>query len=67
MADTTRGDYTNQTCECGKMGCVFHHWGPLVPRGERRALCAETMRERDQYFRKHGVAMPDALVTKHAS
>ncbi len=64
MADTTRGDYSDKTCECGAIGCDFRHWGPLVPDGKPRYLCEVTMKERDQYFRRHGVAMPDELVTK---
>lgn len=64
MADTIRGDFPEQVCECGRKGCDFQHWGPLVPEGKPRYLCADTMRERADYFRQHGRAMPDELVTK---
>lgn len=63
MADTVRGDFPDKVCECGRKGCAFRHWGPLVPDGCIRYLCFETMKERSDYFNQHGVAMPDELVT----
>jgi len=65
MADTVRGDFPNELCECGRKGCHFCHWGPLVPPGKPRYLCAETMAERAAFYRENGKTMPDELVTKH--
>lgn len=64
MADTIRGDFPNAVCECGAKGCIVRHWGPLVPKGAARDLCADTYRERVRYYEAHGTAMPDELVTK---
>jgi hypothetical protein len=65
MADTVRGDFPKEVCECGHKGCAFMHWGELVPDGKPRYLCFLTMAERAAYFREHGTAKPDNLVTKH--
>jgi hypothetical protein len=40
MADTERGDFPNEICsDCGEKGCIFKHWGPLVPEGKIGSFC----------------------------
>lgn len=40
MADTMRGDFPKVICsDCGVEGCVFKHWGPLVPSGVVGSFC----------------------------
>jgi len=50
MADTVKGDWPNACCsDCGKIGCVIKHWGPLVPGGESGSFCVDcfTLRKID--------------------
>ena len=38
--DTIRGDFSEEKCnDCGKIGCCFNHWGPLVVPGEKGSFC----------------------------
>lgn len=47
MADTIRGNFSDQTCsDCGEKGCVFKHWGSLVPPGVIGYFCAFCMNVR---------------------
>jgi len=40
MADTTRGSFPKKICsDCGRRGCCFIHWGPMVPKGESGSFC----------------------------
>lgn len=40
IADTIRGSFPEKICsDCGKKGCMFSHWGPLVPKGESGSFC----------------------------
>ena len=40
IADTIKGSFPEKICsDCGKKGCLFIHWGPLVPSGESGTFC----------------------------
>ena len=49
MADTSRGNFEDIRCsDCGEMGCVFQHWGPLVLDDEFGFFCWFCWTERNE-------------------
>lgn len=49
MPDTIRGDFPDTICsDCGEKGCVFRHWGPLVPEGKVGDFCGYCWTRRDK-------------------
>ncbi len=59
MADTIRGDFPNSTCsDCGKKGCTFSHWGPLVPPGKSGSFCGDCWQRRTDHYNVHRTALP---------
>jgi len=59
MADTVLGEMPEATCsDCGTKGCVYRHWGPLVPRGKVGQFCIECWRKRVDHYNRHGSALP---------
>ena len=59
MADTILDDFSESICaDCGKKGCDYRHWGPLVPPGSALFLCLDCWNVRGDYYNKHGVAKP---------
>lgn len=59
MADTIRGDWPDMECrDCGVKGCMFVHWGPLVPSvAGKVGLCGECWTLRDDSL-SSGKAVP---------
>jgi len=63
MPDTIRGNFTDVFCsDCGKKGCTFYHFGPLVLKGDRRFLCVNCANKRRVYYNQHGEAMPNPSI-----
>ena len=49
MPDTMRGDFPDEICsDCGEKGCVFKHWGPLVPEEDMGSFCGYCWTRRDK-------------------
>lgn len=47
MADTKRGNFQDKTCsDCGTLGSIFIHTGPLVPEDTLGCFCAFCWKER---------------------
>lgn len=59
MGDTVLGGFSEVHCDdCGKKGCMYKHWGPLVPPGMVLTVCLECWHNRQHYYNEHGVAKP---------
>ena len=61
MADTMLGDFPELICsDCGEKGCIYKHWGPLVPKGEIGTFCSFCWGVRDKRGDRHplGVQPP---------
>lgn len=59
MADTILGEFPKVNCsDCGKEGCVYRHWGLLVPKGKVLTLCVGCWDDRVDYYSQHGCAKP---------
>lgn len=59
MVDTVRGGFAGKVCsDCGELGCVFVHNGPLVPKGETGSFCAFCWQERNKCFEKGETQKP---------
>ena len=47
MADTISGERPDTKCsDCGELGTVIKHWGPLVPKTEIGNFCGDCWRFR---------------------
>lgn len=58
MADTGRGDFNVVCSDCGEMGCVFEHNGPLVPAGTSGYFCWFCWSNRQERSKNHGDCLP---------
>lgn len=59
MADSILGDFPAAKCsDCGKLGCVFQHWGPLVPSGQIGTFCVECAQNRIDAWNKKNTPKP---------
>ncbi len=59
MADTVRGDFIEERCsDCGKMGCVAKHLGPLVPSGEIGTFCEWCLADRNKGWKSNDILKP---------
>lgn len=59
MADTKRGDFPEKICnDCGKKGCIFIHWGELVPEGKIGNFCWICWLVRNVDFEETKIAKP---------
>jgi len=64
MPDTLRGDFSNQHCgDCGKKGCTFYHFGPLVPPGKTMFFCDDCWAKRTNFFYRNDLPMPAKELT----
>lgn len=49
MPDTIRGNLSQEQCsDCGEIGSMFQHWGPLVPKGKVGTFCGYCWNERQE-------------------
>ncbi|HXK31977.1 MAG TPA: hypothetical protein VJ378_00675 [Candidatus Paceibacterota bacterium] len=59
MADTQRGGLEDVNCsDCGEKGCVFKHWGDLVPEGKIGYFCWFCWKVRDEASGRGGTPKP---------
>ncbi len=59
MTDTSEGHFPDAICtDCGKKGCLFIHWGRLVPDGVPHGFCRGCFDTRQTYYRQHQEPMP---------
>jgi len=59
MADTSKANFSHVICtDCGKKGCLFLHWGRLVPDEVPHGFCETCMTKRIDYYNQHNEPMP---------
>lgn len=59
MADTMLRESETTPCkDCGNLGIVYTHWGPLVPSNDPGSFCGECWSKRANYYNEHGKPLP---------
>ncbi len=59
MVDTIQGDFADKNCsDCGEKGCIFEHWGNLVPKEKTGFFCGFCWQERNNCFERGEAPKP---------